>query len=354
MKKILLGFFVIFTAFSCTKSGYKINGTVDMAWLNGKTVYLSDLSGVSFLDTDSTTVKNGKFTFSGVADTAKICGIWFYNEKNDEKNSRILILENGKIGIKIVSEDSIFAGGTALNDVYTNYENSLKNFYKKYDNATKISEVATKKVEQEIDDFNFDFCLKNAANLVGKAIFLQSFYNFSVEQKEQITNLFDEKTKKDSKISLVIASLEREKKVAVGQQFSDFALPTPQGATLKLSFLVGKSDYLLIDFWASWCGPCIRYIPALKTIYEKYHGSRFDILSVSLDREKYAWLDAIKKYDLKWHHVSDLKFWQCEAAEIYAISSIPSTILIDKRGKIVGKDLHPVEIEKILETKNKK
>ena len=348
MKKIFYLFLIVFTVFSCNKNGYKINGTADLKWLNEKTVYFAELNGVSLYNTDSTVVKNGKFTFSGVADTAKICGIWFYDEQNSEKITRILILENKKIVIKIVDEDNILVSGTNFNDIYSDYLNTILEFYKKIDKAYQISEMDAKKVKSEITDFNFDFCLKNATNLVGKAIFLESFYTFSVEQKEQITNLFDEETKKDEKIALIIESLPQEKKVDVGQQFTDFTLPTPQGNMLQLSNLVGKSDFLLIDFWASWCGPCIRSFPALKTVYERYNGKRFEILGVSLDKTGQDWQDAIKKYDLRWKHVSDLKLWQCEAAQIYAVSSIPCTVLLDKNGKIIGKNLHPMEIEDII------
>jgi thiol-disulfide isomerase/thioredoxin len=273
MKKIFYLFLIVFTVFSCTnKSGYTIKGTSDLGWLNGRTIYLSDLSGVQFFDTDSTIVKNGKFTFKGVADTAKVSGIWFFDEQNSQKIRRILILENGNINVRIVSENEILVSGTKLNDIYTHYENSITELYKKYDKASQISEMETQKIQDEITQFEFNFCLENATNLVGKAIFLQSFYNFSVEQKEQITNLFDEETKKDEKIALVIENLERERRVAVGQQFTDFAQPTPQGDILKLSDWVGKTDYLLVDFWASWCGPCIRSFPALKSVYEKYQG----------------------------------------------------------------------------------
>jgi len=348
MKRTFYLVLIVFAAFSCiNKSGYQIKGTSDLKWLNGKTIYLADLNGVRFYDTDSTVVKNGKFTFKGDVNTAKICGIWFFDE-NSEKIRRIVILENADINLKIISTDSIFVSGTELNDVYTHYENSMTSLYKKYDSESQFSEMAAKKVKNEITQFEFDFCLKNATNLVGKAIFLQSFYKFSVEQKEQITNQFDDETKKDEKIALVIENLEREKKVAVGQQFTDFEQPTLQGDMLKLSDLVGKTDYLLIDFWASWCGPCIMSFPALKSVYEKYQGKRFEILGVSLDNNESKWKGAIAQYKLAWKHVSDLKFWQCEAAQIYAVSSIPCTVLIDKNGKIVGRDLHPMEIEDIL------
>jgi len=348
MKKIIYLLLIVFAVFACTKSGYIIKGTTDLKWLNGKTIYLSDLSGVQFFDIDSTVVKNGKFTFKGVADTARVSGIWFFDEQNSQKIRRILILENGNIDVKIVSEDNIFVSGTKLNDIYSYFLKTIEEFYQKYAKAAEVSEMDAQKIQDEITQFEFNFCLENATNLVGKAIFLQSFYNFSVEQKEQITNLFDEETKKDEKIALVIENLERERRVAVGQQFVDFEQLTPQGDMLKLSDLVGKTDYVLVDFWASWCGPCIRSFPALKSVYEKYKGNRFEILGVSLDRSESEWKGAIARYNLNWKHVSDLKFWQNEAAQIYAVSLIPCTILIDKNGKIVGRNLHPMEIEDIL------
>ena len=349
MKKIFYLFLIVCTAFSCTnKGGYQIKGTSDLQWLNGKTIYLTNLESMDIFDIDSTIVKNGKFTFKGVSDTAKFGGIWFFDEENSQKTRRMLILENGNIDVKIVSADEIFVSGTELNDIYSDYLKIITELYQKMSKAADISEVEADKVITEIIEFDFNFCLKNAKNFVGKTIFLQSFYNFSAEQKEQITNLFDEETKKEEQFAAIIASIEQEKKVAVGQQFTDFAMPTLQGDTLKLSDFVGKTDYVLVDFWASWCAPCIRSFPALKSVYEKYQGKRFEILGVSLDDKQSAWQGAITRYNLAWKHVSDLKSWQCEAAQIYVVSSIPCTILIDKNGKIVGRNLHPMEIEDIL------
>ena len=108
---------------------------------------------------------------------------------------------------------------------------------------------------------------------------------------------------------------------------------------LSLSELVGKSKLLLIDFWASWCSPCRAENPNVVAVYNDYHEKGFDVLGVSLDMEKEKWVAAIEKDGLIWHNISDLKYWQNEAAQSYGISSIPSNLLLDEKGIIIAKNL---------------
>ncbi len=129
----------------------------------------------------------------------------------------------------------------------------------------------------------------------------------------------------------------QDQKLAVGKEAPEISLPTPSGKTLALSDLRGK--YVLVDFWASWCKPCRRENPNVVAAYKKYKNKGFEILSVSLDKNKTAWVNAIKADNMNWKHVSDLKFWSSEAAKTYGVSSIPFTLLLDKEGKIVAKNL---------------
>ncbi len=134
------------------------------------------------------------------------------------------------------------------------------------------------------------------------------------------------------------------KKLAIGGEAPEIALPDPDGNIIKLSSLRGK--VVLIDFWASWCNPCRKESPNMVKIFNANKDKGFTILSVSLDKTKDAWVKAIKDDGLTWNHVSDLKFWQCEAALLYNVTAVPYTVLLDKDGKIVAKNLRGEELSK--------
>lgn len=140
------------------------------------------------------------------------------------------------------------------------------------------------------------------------------------------------------------ATIEDMRKTDIGSTAPDFVLQTPDGKNVSLKDFRGK--YVLLDFWASWCGPCLREVPNIKKIYDLYHSKGFEILSVSLDDNKDSWVDAIEKYDLNWNHVSSLKGWKCPIVKLYSISGVPAMFLLDKEGRIIASGLRGKELEK--------
>ena len=132
-----------------------------------------------------------------------------------------------------------------------------------------------------------------------------------------------------------------------GSAAPEINLPDPNGKNIALSSLKGK--VVLIDFWASWCGPCRKEMPNVKKAYAKFKSKGFEIYGVSLDKEKQAWLDAIAQDGLTWLQVSDLQYWNCEAAKLYNVQAIPATVLVDRDGKIIAKNLRGPELEKKLQ-----
>lgn len=135
--------------------------------------------------------------------------------------------------------------------------------------------------------------------------------------------------------------------LAPGKMAPDFAQAKIDGTMLKLSDLKGK--VVLIDFWASWCGPCRKENPNVVRLYKEYEKQGFTVLSVSLDKTKEPWLAAIEKDGLIWpHHVSDLKFWSNEAAQLYKVTGIPFTVLVDREGRIINTNLRGADLENTL------
>jgi len=136
--------------------------------------------------------------------------------------------------------------------------------------------------------------------------------------------------------------------IEIGQVVPDISMPTPQGNIISLSDLRGK--VVLIDFWAAWCRPCRMANPHLVQVYQKYKDKGFEVFSVSLDKTKARWVQAIAQDNLTWdYHVSDLKYWQSEAAQLYNVSSIPATFLIDADGKLIAQNIRGLQIEQKLD-----
>ena len=141
---------------------------------------------------------------------------------------------------------------------------------------------------------------------------------------------------------------EEKKQAIIGQKFLDLEEPDVDGKMHKLSEYVGQGKWVLVDFWASWCGPCEAEMPNVVAAYKKYHKKGFDIVGLSFDREKEPWVKAITQWEMSWIHLSDLRYFHSVAADVYTVNSIPDNLLIDPQGTIVARSLRGADLEEKL------
>lgn len=346
---------------------FVLNGKINSSF-NDQFIMLFTFKDNSILSVDTTVVENGTFHFEGkeYLDEFSMLSIGNYP---DTVMYAELVLEKGTIDI---SMDSIsIATGTPLNDLYKNYQHNVSQLSKviwqlEKEQGDRFLRPGSpyQKANSELDDYRTNFKKNNASNAVGKHVILEELWGVLASDSafQVIYEALDDKMKQHPKIlGNKRHRAEEKKRIAqmnalTGKLYTDFELQTPGGEIKRLSDYVGQSDYLLIDFWASWCGPCIADIPYLKAAYQKYKDKGLMILSVSFDTRKKAWLKAIERIDVPWDHLSDLK-GGAELQKTYHFTGIPYAILLDREGKILISNLRGQILDYAMEyllTKNAK
>ncbi len=381
MKKNLITLSVAITTLvltSCGSSkkspGFELKGKLSNA--SGETLFLEQMSGNTPVLIDSATVnENGEFEFANV----KATPMDFFRIKTNEANFAILVAD---------STQEIFFTGDAKN-LSKNYEvkgsDDTKQFIEINDELQKISKsldslqgvFQSKMVGGKLDSImmealnvqaeeEFNKIYEVASGVLVKKVeaFPGTIANFSafnvinIEKNlpvyEKVLKALQEKIPASAYTAQLANSVNQYKQqfdlqkkqdqlLSNGSEMPDIKLKNPEGIEIALSSLKGK--LVLIDFWASWCGPCRKENPNVVRLYNAYKKKGFEIYSVSLDEEKEKWVKAIEKDGLTWIHVSDLGGWQSSVCSQFNISSIPFTILVSKDGKIIAEGLRGKELE---------
>ncbi len=253
--------------------------------------------------------------------------IFSYTEKSNQANLAFKRLDSVKL--LQAGDDIVIAATNQKNVAVESVNQYLKNFLTTVDNSTVAA-----------------FVLGTASNTLSPNEF-ESILLRIVQKYPADSNLLSLKAEMDTRKATAAAQAAAMKELWVGKEAPDFSMPDPTGKPLTLSSFRGK--YVLVDFWASWCGPCRYENPNLVRAHNQFRDKNFTILGVSLDKEKAPWLEAIKADSLNWPQVSDLAFWNSKAVGLYGFNGIPYNILVDPDGKVIAENLRGAGLREKLE-----
>ena len=303
------------------ESNLQLKGTVSDTVV--QYVYLQKFYNKMFKTIDSVKVTDGNFSFKTKVKTPELYGL----SVNTASSPLYIFLENNPITVKLSSKKyystSVVEGSESQN---------------LFDSYRKTKDVEISK-----------FITEHPKSIVSAYVLYRNWsYRLSPEEITANIALLD----KSQQNSIYAKELKELVTVlnglAIGKKAPDFAENNPEGKLVRLS--ENLNGYTLIDFWASWCGPCRKENPNVVAAYKEFHDKGFNIIGVSLDKKKENWIKAIKDDNLDWQHVSDLKFWNSEIAKLYGVRAIPGNYLIDSKGIIVAKNLEGEELKTTLKT----
>ena len=335
MKKILFSVLAILMLVACNQApkSYTINGTLATNEFDGKWVYVVESLRRFEPILDSAQIVDGRFEMEGVAAEPLMAIVVITDENHqmvEQSVGAYFILENGKIAMNVDTAYVMTVAGTDFNRAYEEYNNLLMSFDERCSAIVEGEGTNAEKFEAiTAERNNYKSTLKS---LLLPFVGTQP----ALEMAKDIKHLFsNEEFAELMPADTTKARTADQPYMAVGSYITDEATPNADGDTIRWMDVISQHDYTLIDFWASWCGPCMRFMPGLKELYAEHSGEHFEIIGISLDKDRGNWLGAIENKELNWVQLSNLMFWDEPMVKRFEIPYIPSTMLVDREGKII-------------------
>lgn len=392
MKKIIFALLCCASLMACQQKpeGYVLTGNID-GNTDGMKVQLVDDRTYPPVILDSTVIKNGKFQFQGKLEEPGQYQIIIDKTGKDEGTEMLasrVYLENSEISYSghIDSLPTFYWSndparkapvikGSVSQDLYDQYQKSIAAISKKKSLANeKYLEVyhrpalegifnteegirLAKEIEQagkEMDIAQWNFIEQHPSTIVGydlAARFLEGMYvNLTIPQIDQLTDMITKAWASHPKmVEAFKTKAENAKRMAPGAKYQDIELMTPEGKMVKLSEYVPTGRYVMLEFWASWCGPCRGEIPHLRHVHNNYKDKGFEIVSISIDEKKDDWDKAMKEENMIWTQLCDPKGFEGPVAKVYNIMGVPTCIILDKEGRIFKTDMRGAALDAVLQ-----
>jgi len=346
---------------SCTeqKNAYTITGTV--SGIDTATVYLKKREAGKWITVDSTALTDHAFSFTGTLLSPEMV----YLTMPEKDYMLPFFLENSPIAISI-SVDTIVVSkvtGSATHEVYKLFmtaseeiNKEMNGIYKAYKDARDAGDEAGmaqadslyEAAEMRKKEMILSFATEQHTSVVAPFLIMRNAYMFELPDLETVIVSLDTSLAGTPYYDNLVERVTILRTVQVGQPAPEFSQADSSGNPFSLSSLRGK--VVLVDFWASWCGPCRAENPNVVAAWKEFSPKGFEVLGVSLDEDRGKWLQAVKDDNLAWPQVSDLQGWGNAVSNLYGVNSIPANVLVDQNGMIIARDLRgEALIEKLTE-----
>ena len=336
MKKIFAIALATLMLWGCAErpKSYTVKGTI--AGYEGDIALASEKTGKIYASTSTT---DGTFKLEVESETPLLTALVI-----DGQTTMPIFLESPGKTVKVKGDfdklNMITASGSTSNDAFRDYINESNKLIAELETPEKTQHDYYEYYEKagKLLDRTFE---ENQGNLWG--VYLLTMGKFQSMKSEEILKALDKIPAKLASTPEVVELREQVialMKTEIGQPYTDITMVDPNGRMIKLSDWVEKGRYILLDFWASWCNPCMKEMPYLKEAYDKFYRKGFQIYAVNLDDGRQPWVDAINKVGMPWLHVGTQGGWESHATETYMVRSIPANFLIDcETGLIVDRNL---------------
>ncbi len=340
MKKSLFLILAAVVLCSCGGKSYSIKGNLPG---KGDSIYLQTTDRAATIVASAAVDEQGNFEIKGSTEKPML----LYVTPAGDRPIAYLFLENKRMTVHLDKLGRTVVDGTAANEALTAYNDAMLQMQHRFFSASTPEEQ--QKMMETADSMTLASIENNFDNLFGAFVLAQNFGNLELSKVKELLPKFSKNVQESELLARVKEVVEKQSRTEEGKPYINLTLENTEGEPVALSSLIGEGKWVLVDFWATWCGPCKAEIPHLVEAYKAYHDKGFEIYGVSLDHNAEAWKAYVAENEMTWCNVLGRGTEEADKqVEEYGVQSIPSNFLISPEGKIVATQLRGEAVQEKL------